>query len=247
MTDPRDTVRKELKYRSKSFAYTQLIAVDALGAAASLSPGLVAWSAFLYYVRSYWDASYFTLRMLLAPAVLATAFLIAVRLTRVLIPRVVPGVYPIGTSRRFLGWYLTLCLGHAVRIAGLQPFFFTFYLTKYLYWRAMGADIAYGVNSSIFVTLADYPLLTVGKGCTLGAHVLISGHTFVGNKVVLGRVDIGDNVFVGAYSVVGPSTTIGAGSWIGMGNRLLRDELPEQSQLDNFEWEHFNPAQRRET
>lgn len=245
MNDAQDTVRRKLRYRSQGFRYAQLVIVEVLTLTMGLLPGLVAWAAFIQYVRTFWDSAYFLAWMLLAPAVLVTAFLVAVCVLRALIPRVEPGDYEIGVSRRFLGWYLTLCLGHAVRIAGLQPFFFAFYATKYIYWRAMGARIAYGVNSSIFFTLADYPLITVGKGCTLGAHVFISGHTFVGNKVILGRVELGDNVFLGANTMVGPWTTIGAGSWIGMNNLLLRDQVPADTKIDNFEWEHFNPARRK--
>jgi acetyltransferase-like isoleucine patch superfamily enzyme len=210
MTDPRETVRRTLRYRSQGFRHLQLVVVELLTMLMGLSPGLVAWVAFIQYVRAFWDSPWFPAWMLLAPAVLVTTFLLAVRGIRALLPAVQPGVYDIGVSRPFLGWYLTLCLGHAVRIAGLQPFFFAFYTTKYLYWRAMGARIAFGVNSSIFAILADYPLLTVGKGCTLGAHVFLSGHTFVGNKVLLGQVELGDNVYLGMGTVVGPRTTIGA-------------------------------------
>lgn len=244
MTETRDTVRRAMRYRSQGFRYVQLVVLELLTMLMGLAPGLVAWVAFAQYLRRFWDSPWFPAWMLLAPGVLAATFLAMVWAIRALLPAVKPGTYEMGLSRPFLGWYMTLCLGHAVRIAGLQPFFFAFYTTKYLYWRAMGARIAFGVNSSIFATLADYPLLTVGKGCTLGAHVFLSGHTFVGNQVILERVVLGDNVFLGGYTVVGPGTTIGAGSWIGMSNRLLRDQVPENTRIDNFAWEHFNPAKR---
>lgn len=234
--------RRRVRYRSRGFPRGRLLLVDALTLVVLLSPGLAGWAAFVSYVRHFWPSPHFVAWMLGAPLVLAGTFLIATRLLRLVIPAVEPGVYEIGTGRRFLGWYLTLCLGHAVRVAGLQPFFFASHVTKYLYWRAMGARIAFGVNSSIFVTLADYPLITIGKECTLGANVFVSGHTFVGNKVLLGRVQIGDNVYLGMGTAVGPRTTIGSGSWIGMQNRLLQDHVPANSKIDNFEWEHFKPA-----
>lgn len=240
------TARQKFKHQSRDFGSTRVLLVDLITMGFSLTPGLAAWAAFVSYLRWSWDRAGFLLWALLAPAVLVGSFLGACWLIRLCIPRMKPGTYPMGMSRDFLAWYMALCLGHAVRIAGLQPFFFTFYLTKYLYWRAMGARIAYGVNSSLFVMLADYPLLRIGKGCTMGANVMVIGHMFLGDKVMLGTVDIGDNVLLGVGAFVGPWTTIGSKSWIGMNNRLLKDTLPEGSRLENFEWEHFNPARKQE-
>jgi hypothetical protein len=245
MEDTR-SIRQKMKYHSRSFPLGRILFVDLITMAFALTPGLAAWWVTALYLRWCWDQPAFAAWLLLAPPLLAAVFLAVTWLIRLGIPRVKPGVYDIGMNKEFMAWYMYLCLGHGVRIAGLQPFFFTFYLTKYLYWRAMGARIAYGVNSSLFAILADYPLLTIGRGCTLGAFVFISGHVFVGNKVLLGEVRIGDNVFLGKGAVVGPRTTIGSGSWIGMNNMLLNDELPESTRIADFEWEHLNPNRKKE-
>ena len=245
MEEPRE-IRQKLKYHSKSFPLKRLLFVDLVTMTFALTPGLTAWLATVGYVRACWERPYFLAWMVPAPLVLTGVFLLVTWLMRLAIPRVKPGVYAIGTGREFMAWYMCLCLGHGVRIAGLQPFFFTFYLTKYLYWRAMGARIAYGVNSSLFATLADYPLLTIGRGCTLGAGVFIAGHVFVGNQVHLGTVTLGDNVFLAKDVVIGPRTVIGSGSWIGMKNMLLNDQLPENTRLEDFAWEHLNPERKKE-
>lgn len=239
-------IRQRMKYHSKSFPLGRLAFIDLLSMTFALTPGMAAWLATILYVRWCWERPFFAAWVLLAPVLLAGVFLVTNWLMRLSLPRVKPGVYDIGTGKEFMAWYLCLCLGHAVRIAGLQPFFYTFYITKYLYWRAMGARIAYGVNSSIFANLADFPLITIGRGCTLGAFIFISGHVFVGNKVQLGEVILGDNVFLGKDTVVGPRTTIGSGSWIGMYNKLLNDQVPENTRIGDFEWEHFNPHKKEE-
>ncbi|QSQ17418.1 hypothetical protein [Myxococcus landrumensis] len=238
------TARRKFKHQSRGFGLAHVLLVDFITMTFSLTPALMAWWAFALFLRWSWEQAAFPLWAMLAPGVLAGAFLVTCWLVRLCIPRMRPGTYEMKLSRDYLAWFMTLCLGHSVRIAGLQPFFFSFYLTKYLYWRAMGARIAYGVNSSIFAVLADYPLLTVGKGCTVGANVLLIGHLFLGDKVMLGTVTLGENVFVGAGAMIGPRTSVGARSWIGMQNKLLKDTLPEDSRLENFEWEHFNPASR---
>ncbi|NTX41613.1 hypothetical protein FJV41_06575 [Myxococcus llanfairpwllgwyngyllgogerychwyrndrobwllllantysiliogogogochensis] len=246
-TDALATARQRFKHQSRAFGLARVLLVDLITMAFALPPGLVAWWSCLLFLRWSWDRPGFAAWALLAPGVLAGVFLATCWLMRLCIPRMRPGTYAMELSRDYLAWYSVLCLGHAVRICGLQPFFFTFYVTKYLYWRAMGARIAYGVNSSLFAILADYPLLTIGKGCTMGANVFVLGHVFLGDKVQLGEVNIGDNVFLGAGAMVGPRTTIGARSWIGINNKLLKDTLPEDSRLENFEWEHFNPARAQVT
>lgn len=220
---------------SQNLTLPQLLVVDALTMLCSLLPVAAAWGGTLIYLQRAYQQGWFVWAALSTPLVLPALFLIAVWIVRLAIPPVRPGTYDIGLSKGYVTWYIILCLGHSVRIAGLHPFFFAFYTPKYLYFRAMGADVAYGVNSSIFAMFADYPMLKIGKGSTVGADAFILGHMFVGKKVMIGKVEIGENVFVGAYCLIGTETKIGDNTWIGMNNRLMRETLPPDSRLENFE------------
>lgn len=242
--NPTDTIkeaRNKIKHQSKGLSYVNLIMTDVLSMIFGLGPGLLTWFSTILYVRRIWDSEYFMGLIWLAPLVLVFTFLITTFIFRMFVPKMKPGVYRLGFSRDFAAWYLTLCLGHGIRIFGLQPFFFTFYITKYLYWRAMGANIAYGVNSSLFLTLVDYPLITIKRGFSCGAYVHVACHTFVGDKLFLAPVTIEENVYLGMNTTVGPKSTIGEGSWIGFSNRIFQDRLPAGTKLDNFEWEYGNP------
>lgn len=239
--DVKKEVRKRLKYRSESFTLGKLILVEALTMLFALGPGVITWLSAIVYLRNIWYSPYFYSCLIAFPLFIITLFLGVTLIFRLSLPKLKPGVYPIGTSSGFLTWLLNLYLGHSARIAGLQPLFAAFYGLKFLYWRAMGAKVAYGVNSSIFANLSDYPMLTIKKGCTVGAFTFICGHTFVGNKVLVGQVTLEENVYVGHDVAIGPKTFIGAGSWIGSGNRLLQDSIPDNSRIDNFEWAHLNP------
>lgn len=239
--DVKKEVRKRLKYRSESFSLGKLVLVEFLTMLFALGPGVITWLSAIAYLRSIWDSAYFYAYLSVFPAVIIITFLSAIFAFRLSLPKLKPGVYPIGTSPKFLTWLLNLYLGHAARIAGLQPLFAAFYGLKFLYWRTMGAKVAYGVNSSIFANLSDYPMLTIKKGCTVGAFTFICGHTFVGNKVLVGPVTLEENVYIGFDVTIGPKTHIGAGSWIGSGNRLLQDSVPNNTRIDNFEWAHLNP------
>ncbi len=239
--DIKQKVHKKLKYRSENFSIGKLCLVEVLTMFFALGPAAATWFTTIAFLRVIWENPYFYLWLLLLPSVVIFSFLLITLMMRLSLPKVKAGVFPIGISKGFLAWLLTLYLGHGVRIAGLQPLFSAFYGLKYLYWKAMGANIAYGINSSIFTNFADYPMLTIKSGCSIGAFSLISCHTFVGNKVLVGPVTIEKNVYVGLDVIIGPRTTIGEGAWIGAGNRLLQDTVAPNAKVENFEWEHFSP------
>ncbi|MBL6990753.1 MAG: hypothetical protein ISR65_13290 [Bacteriovoracaceae bacterium] len=246
-----EEIKKQLKHQSQNLSIPKLLFTDFISMFFSLGPGLVAWAMAIYYaklcfVHIYSETSFFPFLLALigVPLVLVVNFVVAVAIFRLFIPKMKPGIYKIGISKGFAAWYLTLCLGHSVRMFGLQPFFFTFYITKFLYWRAMGAKVAYGFNSSLFLTLADYPLITIDKGCSFGAYVHIACHSFLGDKLFLAPVHIGEDVYVGMNVIIGPKTKIGKGSWIGMNNVFMQDSVPEYTKIDHCEWEYGNPEKQ---
>ncbi len=245
--NPAAEARKKLKYRSEGFGIRGLIVVETITMLFALGPAAATWYCAIVFVRSIWDSAFFYGWLALFPLVVIATFLSITLLMRLSLPKLKPGVYPIGTSPQFLTWMATLYLGHGVRIAGLQPLFSAFYGLKYLYWRAMGANIAYGINSSIFANFSDYPMLTIGRGCTISAFTLISGHTFVGNKVLIAPVNIGSNVYIGYETAISAKTTIGNGAWIGAGNRLLQDKVEANTRIENFEWQHTSPKNSKKT
>jgi len=230
-----------MKHKSKNLPLYLVLVTDFLSMIFALGPGIAGWGASIYYLKNIWNHECFMYLAMLTPLVLIFSFLIAVVFLRLFIPKMRPGVYKMKFNKGFASWYLTLSLGHAVRISGLQPFFFTFYIFKWLYWRSMGANIAFGINSSLFLTIVDFPLVTIKKGCSFGAYTHVACHTFVGDKLFLAPAIIEEDCYIGMDVMVGPKTIIGRGSWIGAGNRFLKNKLPPETKIDNFEWEYGNP------
>ena len=181
---------------------------------------------------------------LVTPLVVYFAFVATVFAFRLAIPKLKKGVTPRPSTGEGLSWYLNLALNRAMYIAGLKPLVQSFHFTKFLYWRALGARIAYNVSTSIGVTFIDVPMISIGSGSTISEGVIISCHTFTGDRLYIAPVEIGKNVFVGMDCVIGAATKIGDESWIGFGNRLMRDTLDGGTKLDNFEWEHGKPAKK---
>ena len=242
MNETIQKVKKIRKHQSVNMSGPKVLIMDIITMFFSLSPGLLSWFSVIFYIKYFWNHPYFLLLTLAVPFLGILTFLAAVSLLRIIIPKVKPGVYKLGLNKGFLSWYIHLCIGGSPMYFGLHPFFNGFYTTKYLFWRIMGAKVAYGINSSVFANFRDYPLLTIKKGCTIGADCFVSAHTFVGNKLLLKPVEINENVFIGGFCKVGPGTKIGKNSWIGMSNVFIQDEVPENTKIDHFEWEHFKPG-----
>ncbi|MGE3262083.1 MAG: DapH/DapD/GlmU-related protein [Bacteriovoracia bacterium] len=220
-----------------SYAY---LIIDLVSFLLSVGPGAIAFGATLLYLRHFWYSPLFPLYALLAVLPLVICFLLAVFCLRLLVPRLKKGVYPMAVNLGMFSWYCNLALSRAAQVSGLSPLLNSFYITKFLHWRALGMKIAFGVNTSIGVSFVDLPMIRVGKGCTISEGVHIACHTFVGDRLLIIPVEIGENVFIGMNCVIGPKTRLGDRAWIGM-NNLISEGIPADAKLENFAWEHGNP------
>ncbi len=160
---------------------------------------------------------------------------------RMLLPKLIPGVYPAGFNRGFLSWHLHFALARAANLAMLTPLIQLFFWTKYLYWKAMGANIPYKVNASIDVKFTEFSLITIGANSIIASEVTISCHAWDGDKLILAPVKIGQSVFVGPRTQIGLNSEIRNNVWIGHGNFITNQIILERAHIGNFEWRHDNP------
>lgn len=219
------------------------ILIDLVSFVLSIGPGAVAYAVTLCFLRHFWASHLFFLYALFAVVPLVLTFLTVLFCLRLLVPRLKRGVYPLGVNLGMLSWYCHLALSRSGEISGLRPLLQSFYITKFLFWRALGMRIAFGVNTSIGVSFVDLSMITIGRGSTISEGVHIACHTFVGDRLVILPVEIGENVFVGMNCVIGPKTRIGDRAWIGM-NNLISEGIAADFKLESFAWEHGNPANR---
>ena len=128
-----------------------------------------------------------------------------------------------------------MSLSRCGRMFGINNLIAAFSISKFLYWRALGAKVSFRISSSLTADLVDMPLITIGAGSTLTDNVALSCHSFRGDRLWLDSVVIGKNVFLGKDSVIGLGTKIGDNSFVGIGNMLWRIKLPAGSRIENFE------------
>ena len=204
---------------------------DLLGFSISFAP-IMSSIAFLYCW--FTSSSPTLLKILLSPIILITVFCFSIFVIRLLIPKLKPGIYEVGFNKGFLTWYMHLSLNRSLQISHLKEFIYAYYFTRYLYFKAIGANIHYSVTTAINAELVDLQLITIKKGVTLSDDVRIAPHVITGDKLLLTKVTIGEGSFIGANSKIIGRTRIGYKCFIGPENHLYNKTIKENEVIDGF-------------
>jgi NDP-sugar pyrophosphorylase family protein len=218
-----------------------LIFGDIIGYVYAIFPGLFSWSLTITLLYRY----EFCIPLLLAsPLILMMSFIFICFVFQRALPKMKPGLYRPGASPQIIVWHLNNALANALENAGLKIPIYSFHTTRWLYWRAMGMTVPFGVVCSTLVTFREYPLITIEKGVSFSAYNHISCHTFEGERLMLGKLHIGENTFIGMNTTVGPRTTIGKNCFIGAHNILYFDKVADNQKIENFEYIFANPKKK---
>lgn len=212
-----------------------LLMIDVIAFFLSLMPAVVAYGVMGLFLVHTFSKTWFSL--VFAPLVLFGSFIMVVAAIRLCLPKIKPGRYKRELNKAVLSWYCHFALSRAAKITGLLPVLQSFHVTKYLYWRALGAKVAFSITNSFDIDFVDCPLITIGSGVTLASQTTISCHSDVGKFLLLAPVVIEDDVFIGMANTIGPGTVIKKGAWIGFGNALVNQVIEENTRLKSV-----NPA-----
>lgn len=207
------------------------IVLDVFSFFLSLMPGVAAFSITGLFIYHGYAHTWFVLPF--APIVLFATFILIVASIRMCLPKLKPGRYKRELNKAMVSWFCHFALSRAAKITGLIPVLQSFNILKFFYWRALGAKVSFHMMNAFDVDFVDCPLITIGKGVTLGSQVAISCHSDVGSLLYLAPVVIEDNVFIGMSTVIGPGTTIKRGAWVGYGNSFVNQVVEENAKLDN--------------
>lgn len=183
----------------------------------------------------------FYLQIVLAPIALPLSFIFTVFVIRLLLPSLKKGVYPVGFNKGFMAWWTHSLLTRSARIFGIHYLLHSIALLRWLYWRALGAKVAYSISTSYKITLHDIALIEIEEGVILAEDTELSGHIVRGDRVLVAPVRIGKNSFIGRGTYIGPRTRIGENCWIGMSNNVTGEILAPNTRIGNHEWAQGNP------
>jgi serine acetyltransferase len=181
------------------------------------------------------------LMIFLSPFAIQLSFVFFIFIIRILLPRLTAGVFPIGFNKGFLAWFTHSMLTRSARCFGLHYILHSTALMRWLYWRALGADVPYNMSTSYKVTIHDAQLISIGADTILAEDVELSAHLVRGDKILVAPVKIGHGVFVGRDTYIGPRTRIGNKAWIGMKNTLTSATVADNESIKSYEWQSGKP------
>lgn len=185
------------------------------GALTSALPTPAVWALF---------PAYFVLFVL---GMTALAFLV-----RVCLPRLEPGEYPFPNHRMSVSWALTFALSRVVYLPLWSFFIFGFSTLRYLLLRALGAKVAYQMNTSSDAVVLDPQMMEIGPETMLAADTLLAGHLVEKDVLKLGRVVLGEGVQALGGVKIGPNTRVGPFTQLGPETRIAGDvEIGEYAHL----------------
>lgn len=146
---------------------------------------------------------------------------------RLLLPRPKPGRYPFPGHAQAVAWALHFALMRAVYLPGIRHLAFSYASLRWLMLRALGAKVAFQMQTASSILPVDAHLLTVGPETMLAADVMTSGHFIEQGTLTMGPVSIakgaqllegvkvGPDVSIGEYASIGPECRIAPGVRIG--------------------------------
>ncbi|WP_173238429.1 hypothetical protein [Legionella antarctica] len=231
MAEQPEIKEKKRTRKNKQLSIPMLIFLDVFSLFFSLMPGVIAFcltGMFIYhgYTHTWWVLP-------LAPFILFLSFIFIIALIRICLPTLKPGRYKRELNKAMFSWFCHFALSRAAKIIGFTPILQSFNTLKFLYWRALGAKVSFQIMNAYDIDFVDCPLITIGKGVTLGSQVSVSCHSDVGSLLYLAPVVIEDDAFIGMSTIIGPGTTIKRGAWIGYGNTFVNQVVEENAKLDN--------------
>jgi acetyltransferase-like isoleucine patch superfamily enzyme len=141
-------------------------------------------------------------------------------ITRLLLPKIKEGHYDAPDSKMFYIWTMHLTLNRILFIQPIKNIILYSVNLRYLAFKALGGNIAYGCSMSADIDLVDISMISIGKNCVIGSGTMMSCHFINRDKITIGKINISNDVNIGGFSHIAPNVSIGEKSWIGAESKI---------------------------
>ena len=228
--------------RTSKLTLAKSIKIETVGLLfCSVIPGLIWTSVFLmgaYLIKTqmYWG-------IILLPMVTSLLYIALCFVIRLLIPKLKPGTYNLEKDSMVVVWFMHMSLSRSLNSTGLRAIIRSSNVLKYLYYRALGANIAYSANFSTDLDIVDPSLVTMEKNVMVGGRCIISCHLIYNNKLVLKPIVIKKEAFIQFNNTIAQGSVIGEAAIIGNGNLIFDIHVPDQYRMANFALTNGTPNQ----
>jgi carbonic anhydrase/acetyltransferase-like protein (isoleucine patch superfamily) len=144
------------------------------------------------------------------PLFLALAMMPAIVVHRVL-PRLRPGIYRMGESA-FVLWVVRFVFQRVLNLWPMRQLFFYSHVLRWALLNGLGSRVAFSTLMASDVTVLDWQMLRIGRGCTIGTIARFYTHFIQNDRLFVGEISLGDGAEIAAECTVGLSSAIGAGA-----------------------------------
>jgi acetyltransferase-like isoleucine patch superfamily enzyme len=163
------------------------------------------------------------------------SFLVNLALISRLVPKPKPGKYPFPFHKQSVYWGFHFAVQRIAMFALWRNFFMSFNTLKFLFLRALGADIEFRTWISSDIDLAEVYLLSVKENALLGGRADLGCHFIRDNQLILAPIRVEEDAQVLIDVKIGPDCVVGKKSVIGVGSTLAyKVKIGESSSIGGF-------------
>ncbi|MCO4793038.1 MAG: hypothetical protein KC493_04960 [Bacteriovoracaceae bacterium] len=193
-----------------------IICMDLIGYIFITVPILATWSlTFLFFTKGTNE-----ILMWLTPVFAIFTLSFFLFLMRIIIPKPQKGVITVGFNNEYLGWYMNLCLLRAFLCSGLRKIILSMAWSRYLIFKALGANVPYNFQMALNSEITDLTMVTIGEGCLIGDNAKITAHYIAKDKIVLRPVYLAPGTLILPHTTVKPGTKTEPNQVYGKGKNL---------------------------
>jgi acetyltransferase-like isoleucine patch superfamily enzyme len=152
-----------------------------------------------------------------------TTELLTIVVVRLLIPKPRAGNHLIGGNWDYGRWLSSAALSEIALHPVIRAPFWIFHFTRFLYLRALGADVSWRVSFPVDLVVRDPSLLSIAAGAQIEPGVVIENAVHATGRVRVDRVTIGGGCLVGAHTILMPGASLGHDARVSPGAYLGPD------------------------
>jgi acetyltransferase-like isoleucine patch superfamily enzyme len=142
-------------------------------------------------------------------------------IVRMLMPRLNPGTYAFPSHPQSVAWLLHFALQSIANFALWHRLIFSFSSLRFLMLRALGAKVAFNMQTSNDAMQVDPSLITVGENTMLAAGTLLACHFVENDHLMLAPIVVEPGAQIMGGVTLSPGTRIGRNSVVSPESKLL--------------------------
>lgn len=146
-----------------------------------------------------------------------TVHVVILACLRILVPRPRPGSHLVKFDGPYLRWLVSSSFARVAMNPVFRAPYWFLSSTRFLYLRALGAQLGLGVAVPSSVSVRDPCLMEIGRGAQIEPGVIFESAVHSAGRVHVETIRVGGGTLIGAHVVLMPGASVGHDAKIGPG------------------------------